>query len=109
MSIVEEIQLVDNRLIPIGFVKSIVGNYIFYNKENCEFKIWCTALKNFYFLRLKNILLAASNNNSFYQYKKVSLNEILEWICSCEDINKLDMYLMNKENLEALEVLACRQ
>ena len=55
-----------------------------------------------------DVYLMASNNNSYYRYRKLSLDEILDALVSCKDISKLEMYMENKDNLKTLEVLACQ-
>lgn len=104
---------IDSMLLPIGFEKSITTDTIYYNKGICEFKLWKVRTGCFFFVKLESsddddIYLIACNNNSYYLHKNFSLKETLDVLTSCEDINKLDMYISNRDNLKALEVLACR-
>lgn len=106
---------IDSMLLPIGFDKSLTPDTIYYHKGICEFKLWKVRTGCFFFVKLltesyadEDIYLIASNNNSYYLHKKFSLDETLDVLTSCEDINKLDMYMSNRDNLKALEVLTCR-
>lgn len=105
---------IDSMLLSIGFDKSITVDTSYYHKGMCEFKLWKVRTGCFFFVKLlsensidEDIYLIASNNNSYYLHKNISLDETLDALTSCEDINKLDMYMANRENLKALEVLAC--
>lgn len=106
---------IDLMLLPIGFDKSITIDTIYYRKGMCELRLWKVRTGCFFFVKLltesyagEDIYLIASNNNSYYLHKNFSLDETLDVLTSCEDINKLDMYMSNRDNLKALEVLACR-
>ena len=106
---------IDSMLLPIGFEKSISVDTIYYHKGICEFKLWKVRTGCFFFVKLltesyvdEDIYLIAGNNNSYYLHKNFSLDETLDILTSCEDVNKLDMYMLNRDNLKALEVLACR-
>lgn len=105
---------IDSMLLPIGFDKRMMTDTIYYRKGMCEFKLWKVRTGCFFFVKLlskhidEDIYLIACNNNSYYLHKNISLDETLYALTSCEDINKLDMYMANRENLKALEVLACR-
>lgn len=107
-------QKIDSMLLPIGFDKSITADTSYYRKGMCEFKLWKVRTGCFFFVKLEesyddeDIYLIASNNNSYYLHKNFSLDETLDVLTSCKDINKLDMYMLNRDNLKALEVLACR-
>lgn len=106
-------QKIDSMLLPIGFDKSITADTCYYHKGMCEFKLWKVRTGCFFFVKLitevdEDIYLIACNNNSYYLHRNFSLDETLDALTSCEDINKLDMYMANRENLKALEVLACR-
>lgn len=107
-------QKIDSMLLPIGFNKSITADTSYYHKGMCEFKLWKVRTGCFFFVKLEescddeDIYLIASNNNSYYLHKNFSLDETLDVLTSCKDINKLDMYMLNRDNLKALEVLACR-
>lgn len=106
-------QKIDSMLLPIGFDKIKTKDAIYYHKGICEFKLWKVRTGCFFFVRLEScddedIYLISCNNNSYYLHKNVSLDETLDVLTSCEDINKLDMYMVNRDNLKALEVLACR-
>jgi hypothetical protein len=103
---------IDSMLLPIGFDKSMTIDTIYYRKGICEFKLWKVRTGCFFFVKLESsddddIYLIACNNNSYYLHKNFSLKETLDVLTSCEDINKLDMYISNRDNLKALEVLAC--
>ena len=106
---------IDLMLLPNGFDKSITTDTVYYRKGICEFKLWKVRTGCFFFVKLlsesyvdEDIYLIASNNNSYYLHRNISLDETLDVLTSCEDVNKLDMYMLNKDNLKALEVLACR-
>lgn len=108
-------QKIDLMLLPIGFDKTMTIDTIYYRKGMCEFKLWKVRTGCFFFVKLlsehcidEDIYLIACNNNSYYLHKNISLDETLDILTSCEDINKLDMYMSNRDNLKALEVLACR-
>jgi hypothetical protein len=106
---------IDSMLLPIGFDKSMTIDTIYYRKGICEFKLWKVRTGCFFFVKLlsesyidEDVYLIACNNNSYYLHKNFSLDETLDVLTSCEDVNKLDMYMLNRDNLKALEVLACR-
>ena len=105
---------IDSMLLPIGFDKIMTKDTIYYRKGICEFKLWKVRTGCFFFVKLEescedeDIYLIACNNNSYYLHKNFSLDETLNVLTSCKDINKLDMYMLNRDNLKALEVLACR-
>lgn len=106
---------IDLMLLPNGFDKSITADTVYYRKGICEFKLWKVRTGCFFFVKLlsesyvdEDIYLIASNNNSYYLHRNISLDETLDVLTSCEDVNKLDMYMLNRDNLKALEVLACR-
>lgn len=108
-------QKIDSMLLSIGFDKSITTDTSYYHKGMCEFKIWKVRTGCFCFVKLlswndvnDDIFLIASNNNSYYRYRNLSLDEILNILTTCKDISKLEMYMANRDNLKALEVLACR-
>ncbi len=107
-------QKIDSKLLSAGFESSLTPDTRYYYKDNCEFKIWKVRTGCFCFVKLlswtdasEDIFLMASNNNSYYRYRNLSLDEILNVLTTCKDVNKLDMYMANRENLKALEVLAC--
>lgn len=107
-------QKIDSKLLSAGFDKSITVDTSYYHKGMCEFKLWKVRTGCFFFVKLlsensidEDIYLIACNNNSYYLYKNISLDEILNILTTCKDVNKLDMYMANRENLKALEVLAC--
>ena len=107
------IDSINARLLSSGFDKAVIKDTIIYCKDICEFRIWHVKSKYYYYVKLipdsgSDIFLMASNNNSYYKYRNITLGEILDTLCSCGDINKLDMYMENRDNLNALEVLACR-
>lgn len=115
----EMVEKIDSMLLPIGFVKSMVADTIYYCKGICKFvviKLWKVRKDYFFYVKLYSkscadediIYLIANNNRSEYLYKNFSLDEILNILTTCKDVNKLDMYMANRENLKALEVLACR-
>ena len=112
----DSVSEIDNRLLPKGFVKQVYPDTLFYTKGICEFKVWKTRTRRFYFIKLipnrdnvdEDIYLMSSNNHSYYKYNNVTLTEMLDILCSCTDVNKLDMYLENRDNLNALDVLACQ-
>jgi hypothetical protein len=106
---------IDSMLLPIGFDKSLTIDTIYYHKGICELRLWKVRTGCFFFVKLltesytgEDIYLIACNNNSYYLHKNFSLDETLDVLTSCEDVNKLDMYMSNRDNLKALEVLACR-
>lgn len=108
-------QKIDLMLLPIGFDKTMTIDTIYYRKGMCEFKLWKVRTGCFFFVKLlsehsidEDIYLIACNNNSYYLHKNISLDETLDILASCEDVNKLDMYMSNRDNLKTLEVLACR-
>jgi len=108
-------QKIDSKLLSAGFESSLTPDTLYYHKDNCEFKIWKVRTGCFCFVKLlswndvnDDIFLIASNNNSYYRYRNLSLDEILNILTTCKDISKLDMYMSNRDNLKALEVLACR-
>ena len=112
----DSVSEIDNRLLPEGFVKRVYSDTLLYTKGICEFKVWKTRIRHFYFIKLipnrdnidEDIYLMSSNNHSYYKYNYVTLAEMLDILCSCTDVNKLDMYLENRDNLNALDVLACQ-
>ena len=106
---------IDSKLLSAGFELSLTVDTRYYYKDNCEFKIWKVRTGCFCFVKLlsydnvdDDVYLMASNNNSYYRYRKLSLDEILDALVSCKDISKLEMYMENKDNLKTLEVLACQ-
>lgn len=106
---------IDSKLLSAGFESSLTPDTLYYHKDNCEFKIWKVRTGCFCFVKLlswndinDDIFLIASNNNSYYRYRNLSLDEILNILTTCKDISKLEMYMANRDNLKALEVLACR-
>jgi hypothetical protein len=108
-------QKIDSKLLSVGFKSSLTPDTLYYHKDNCEFKIWKVRTGCFCFVKLlswndvnDDIFLIASNNNSYYRYRNLSLDEILNILTTCKDISKLEMYMANRDNLKALEVLACR-
>ena len=108
-------QKIDSKLLSVGFESSLTPDTLYYHKDNCEFKIWKVRTGCFCFVKLlswndvnDDIFLMASNNNSYYRYRNLSLDEILNILTTCKDISKLEMYMANRDNLKALEVLACR-
>ena len=108
-------QKIDSKLLSVGFESSLTPDTLYYHKDNCEFKIWKVRTGCFCFVKLlswndvnDDIFLIASNNNSYYRYRNLSLDEILNILTTCKDISKLEMYMANRDNLKALEVLACR-
>lgn len=112
-------QKIDSMLLPVGFIKTVTIDTIYYCKGICKFvliKLWKVRKGYFFYVKLYSescadediIYLIASNNRSNYLYKNFSLDEILNILTTCKDVNKLDMYMVNRENLKTLEVLACR-
>ena len=108
-------QKIDSKLLSVGFESSLTPDTLYYHKDNCEFKIWKVRTGCFCFVKLlswndvnDDIFLIASNNNSYYRYRNLSLDEMLNILTTCKDISKLEMYMANRDNLKALEVLACR-
>ena len=110
---------IDSLLLPVGFNKTITTDTIYYRKGICRFvliKLWKVRTGYFFYVKLYSdncvdediIYLIASNNNRRYLYKNFSLDEILNILTICKNVNKLDMYMSNRDNLKALEVLACR-
>lgn len=110
---------IDSLLLPVGFNKIITTDTIYYRKGICRFvliKLWKVRTGYFFYVKLYSdncvdediIYLIASNNNRRYLYKNFSLDEILNILTICKNVNKLDMYMSNRDNLKALEVLACR-
>lgn len=110
---------IDSLLLPVGFNKTITTDTIYYRKGICRFvliKLWKVRTGYFFYIKLYSdncvdediIYLIASNNNRRYLYKNFSLDEILNILTICKNVNKLDMYMSNRDNLKALEVLACR-
>ena len=110
---------IDSMLLPIGFDKTMTIDTIYYSKGICKFvlfKFRKVRKSYFFYVKLysescadKDIIdLIASNNRHSYLYKNFSLDEILNILITCKDVNKLDMYMSNRDNLKALEVLACR-
>lgn len=112
----DSVSEIDNRLLPEGFVKRVYSDTLLYTKGICQFKVWKTRTGCFYFINLipnrdnvdEDIRLISSNNHSYYKYNNVTLSEMLDILCSCTNVNKLDMYLENRDNLNALDVLACQ-
>lgn len=111
----EILEKIDSKLLSAGFEPSLTTDTLYYYKDNCEFKIWKVRTGCFCFVKLlswtdanDDIFLIASNNNSYYRYSNISLDEILNILTTCKDVSKLEMYMANRSNLEALEVLACR-
>lgn len=112
-------QKIDSILLPVGFDKIITTDTICYRKGICKFvliKLWKVRKDYFFYVKLYSksyadediIYLIASNNRSEYLYKNFSLDEILNILTTCKDVNKLEMYMENRDNLKTLEVLACR-
>ena len=110
---------IDSMLLPIGFDKTMTIDTIYYSKGICKFvlfKFRKVRKSYFFYVKLYSescadkdiIYLIASNNRHSYLYKNFSLDEILNILITCKDVNKLDMYMSNRDNLKALEVLACR-
>ena len=115
----ELVEKIDSMLLPIGFDKTITTDTIYYCKGICKFvlfKFRKVRKSYFFYVKLYSescavediIYLIASNNRHYYLYKNFSLDEILNILTTCKDVNKLDMYMLNRENLKILEVLACR-
>lgn len=108
-------QKIDSMLLPIGFDKTMTIDTIYYRKGMCVFKLWKVRTGCFFFVKLlsehsidEDIYLIACNNNRYYLHKNVSLDETLDVLTTCKNVNKLDMYMVNRANLKVLEVLACR-
>ena len=115
----ELVEKIDSMLLPIGFDKTMTTDTIYYCKGICKFvlfKFRKVRKSYFFYVKLYSescaaediIYLIASNNRHYYLYKNFSLDEILNILTTCKDVNKLDMYMLNRENLKTLEVLACR-
>src|SRR5574344_2133262 len=92
-------QKIDSMLLPIGFDKTMTINTIYYRKGMCEFKLWKVRTGCFFFVKLlsersidEDIYLIACNNNRYYLHKNVSLDETLDVLTTCKNVNKLDMY-----------------
>ena len=102
---------IDSMLLPIGFDKAMTPDTIYYSKGICKFvlfKFRKVRKSYFYYVKLYSencaiediIYLIASNNRQYYLYKNFSLDEILNILTTCKDVNKLDMYMLNRENLK---------